>query len=345
MITPKENYLNVIEHKDPAWTPIHIIDCAVTGFGALPGVSFEKGPLGGGKDGFGVNWISPASGGGAPIPAPNEFLMSFDQIEDWKSLVHFPDLDAFDWEGFADHELAGMDGQGIDRDRVAVEYGSGNGPYERIASLMGFENALLAIAMYPEATKELVEAIVDWKIEQIPYVKRSIDPDVYTNYDDFCTQKGPFMSPDAFREVFKPATTRYCEAIREAGIIPVQHTCGFAEPLVEDFIDCGFDAWTSVQPVNDIARLQREYGDRFTFIGGWDSNGPAAMTDATDETIVRELNRCFDEYGGKKGFILFAYRLTNSLDPQEIGAQNGRVLGPAIQLAFEKAGIELPAMA
>lgn len=34
------------------------------GFGAIDGPAIEKGPFGGGEDGFGVRWVHPASGGG-----------------------------------------------------------------------------------------------------------------------------------------------------------------------------------------------------------------------------------------------------------------------------------------
>lgn len=342
MITPKENFLNVIQHKDPVWTPQYVIDCVTTGFGALPGPAFEKGPLGGGYDGFGIRWVAPASGGGAPIPAPGEHIMDYEQVTEWRDFVKFPDLDAFDWEAYAAQDLAGMDGKGIDRDRVAVDFGSGNGPFERLAALMGFEDALLAIALEPEATKDLVEAIIDWKIKLIPYVKEYLDPDMFTNYDDICTEKGPFLSPDAYREIIKPGTKRLFDAVRDAGMIPIQHTCGFAEPFVQDFIDIGADCWTSVQACNDIDMLLTEYGERITFMGGWDSNGPASMPEATDQMIEKEVHRCFDEYGGRKGFVFFGFRTTNSLDPQRIMEENMRVFNVSVPYAFRKAGIELP---
>lgn len=341
MITPKENFLNVIMHKDPVWTPSYIIDCAICGFGSLPGPSFEKGPIGGGYDGFGLRWIAPESGGGAPIPAPNEHILTSDDIVNWREYVTFPDLAAFDWESYAAKDLAGFDGKGIDRNRVALDYGCGNGPFERLAALMGFEEALLAMALEPDATLELIEAIVDWKIEVIPYVKKYINPDTFTNYDDVCTEKGPFMSVDMFRKMIKPGTKRLYDAVKEAGMIPIQHTCGFAEPFVEDFIEMGAECWTSVQACNDIDRLLTQYGDRLTFMGGWDSNGPAAMPEATDEEIEKEVHRCFDEYGNRRGFIFFGFRTSNSLDPQVIASENARIFKYSVPYAYQKAGIDM----
>ena len=86
-LTPRENYLNALNHKETEWTPVFIADCAGVGFAAGPGPWIEKGPFGGGYDGFGVRWVTPSSGGGAPIPAPNEFMLDLDNITNWKNII------------------------------------------------------------------------------------------------------------------------------------------------------------------------------------------------------------------------------------------------------------------
>ena len=54
-------------------------------------------------------------------------------------------------------------------------------------------------------------------------------------------------------------------------------------------IDCGWAAWSSVQPSNDICHLIETYGDRFGFIGGYDTNGLAAREDASDDYYFSAL--------------------------------------------------------
>lgn len=333
-LTPKENYLNAIKHLETEWTPVHIVDSAVVGFGALPGPWFEKGPIGGGYDGFGIRWITPASGGGAPIPAPNEHIMDSETITDWRNIVKFPDLEAIDWEKMVAEEMQMMP---FDRNVKAVEFGCGNGVFERLAALMGFEEALMALAEEPEACDELMEAITDYKIEFAKKVKQYYNPDLFTNYDDIATERGLFMSPSTYRNLIKPHHKRLYDAVRELDMIPVQHTCGFCEPLVEDMIEIGVDVWTSVQPTNDIAKLQDKYGDKIVFMGGFDTNGAPGAADASLETRIAEVHRCFDSYGHKPGFIFFGYVLVDSLDPAEIGAQMGPVLGEAARYSHELA--------
>ncbi|QOV18502.1 hypothetical protein INP51_10825 [Blautia liquoris] len=325
-LTPRENYLNALTHKKTEWIPTFSVDCACVGFGALSGPWVEKGPIGGGYDGFGVRWVTPSSGGGAAIPAPNEFLLDSDTITDWKRIIKFPNLEEVDWKGIAEQEFAMVH---ADPENQAIDFGCGNGVYERLASFMGFEEALIALMEEPEACYDLMEAITDYKIEFAKKVKQYYNPDIFTNYDDIATERGPFMSPETYRKLIKPHHKRLYEEVKKLGMIPVQHTCGYCEHLIEDFIDTGAVAWTSVQPTNDIEKILSKYGDKFVLIGGFDSNGKPAQADATVEERMKEVHRCMDIYGKYPGYIFFGFVLVDSIDP----AETGKALAPIFEEA------------
>lgn len=312
-LTPKENILAVLNHEKGEWVPSWICDAIGAGFGSFPGPAFEKGPLGGGLDGFGIPWVTPASGGGAPIPHPNKFLLDSETIVDWKKIVKFPDIAHFDWETQAKTEL-----QFGDPSVQAVDFGSGNGPFERLAALLGFEEALMSLSAEPEASYDLMNAIIDYKIDTLDYVKKYYKADMFTNYDDIATERGPFMSPDTYRELIKPLHKKLNDAVKAHGMIPIQHTCGFAQPLVKDFIETGAAAWTSVQPTNDIVSILKEYGSEICIIGGYNSNGAPARAESTPEEMIAETRRCFDTYGPYKGYIFFGFKLVNSNDPADM---------------------------
>ena len=36
-LTPKQNYLNFLNHEEIEWTPVEIVDCSYIGFGSVPG--------------------------------------------------------------------------------------------------------------------------------------------------------------------------------------------------------------------------------------------------------------------------------------------------------------------
>lgn len=332
----REEYLKFLRHEPTLMVPNMAVNCAMAGFaGSLPGPWIEKGPMGGGYDGFGVRWITPASGGGAPIPAPNEFVL--EDICDWRDVIKFPDLDAFDWAVDAQQWLGN-----VDRTQQAVLFGLGNGVFERLAALMGFEEALCAMVTDPEEVDAFFTALTDWKIEFAKKVKEYYDADVIVYFDDCATERDLFMSPEDFRKLIKPHHKRFVQAARELGMYPVLHCCGKAEAIVEDMIDCGWAAWNSVQISNDIATLIEKYGDRIGFEGGYDTNGKPGRMDASVEEMQTEVHRCLDTYGKYGyGYSFFGFRSVNSLDPAESIAAMMPIMEEfmkyAVQLMSQKA--------
>jgi hypothetical protein len=89
---------------------------------------------------------------------------------------------------------------------------------------------------------------------------------------DFGTQRGLFLSVESYRELFKPYHQRVCDRIHERTRWKTFiHTCGSITPLIEEFIDAGFDILNPVQcsaADMDPAKLKRRFGGRIVFWGG-----------------------------------------------------------------------------
>ena len=329
----KANYLNFLNHKPTSLIPNSFVGNKVMGFGAINGPAIEKGAQFGDRmDGFGNRWEYPATGGGAGVP--DVTLTPLDDICEWREQITIPDGTTYDWKAEYAKECA-MIGE-PNRDFETVDFGFGNGVFERLAALMGFEEALVSMVMEPEATNELFTAITDYKITSLDYIIDAYHPDTITYFDDIATEKNLFMSPETYRELIKPHHKRFAQACIERGIIPIYHCCGYAEQLVEDFIDCGWAAWSSVQVSNDIEKLIREYGDQIGFVGGFDSNGEVAREDASPEEVQAEVRRCLDTYGKyHKGYCFFGFRYVNSLDPAVIASVMMPIGQGATEYAFE----------
>lgn len=329
----KANYLNFLNHEPTSLIPNSFVGNKVMGFGAINGPAIEKGAqFGDCMDGFGNKWEYPATGGGAGVP--DVTVTPLDDICEWREQISIPDPTTYDWKSDYAMECK-MIGE-PNRDFETVDFGFGNGVFERLAALMGFEEALIAMVMEPEETNGLFTAITDYKIAALDYIIDAYHPDTITYFDDIATEKDLFMSPDTYRELVKPHHKRFAQACLDRGIIPIYHCCGHAEALVEDFIDCGWAAWSSVQISNDIERLIEEYGDRIGFVGGFDSNGPVAREDADPEAVQAEVRRCLDTYGKyHKGYCFFGFRYANSLDPAVIASVMAPIAQGATEYAFE----------
>lgn len=328
----KTNHLNFLNHKPTSLIPCTFVGNKVLGFGALNGPAIEKGAqFGDCMDGFGIRWEYPSTGGGAAIPANDVFVL--DDICDWREKVHIPDPAEFDWKACCQMECQILGEP--DREHELVEFGFGNGVFERLAALMGFEEALYSIAAEPEEVDALFTAITDYKVKSLDYIIDAYHPDTIVYYDDIATQKAPFISLETYRTLIKPHHKRFAQECIKRGIIPIYHCCGRAESMVEDMIDCGWAAWTSVQPTNDICKLIETYGDRISFLGGYDTTGPAARASVTQEEIDAEVKRCIETYGPyHRAYGFFGFLLVDSQDPAVIGARMGMMIQSFMQQDF-----------
>jgi len=121
---------------------------------------------------------------------------------------------------------------------------------------------------------------------------------------DFGTQRGPFLSLEMYREMFKPFHKRINDWIHQhTSWKTFIHSCGGIDPLIDDFIEAGFDILNPVQASAegmDPAGLKSKYGDRITFWGGSVDTQRTLPFGTPDDVRqeVRERIRTFSPGGG-----------------------------------------------
>lgn len=121
---------------------------------------------------------------------------------------------------------------------------------------------------------------------------------------DFGTQNAPFLSPDAYRDLFQPFHKRVNDWIHANTTWKTfMHSCGSIDPLLPHFIDAGFDIVNPVQTSAvgmDPKMLKSKYGDKVTFWGGLVDTQRTLPFGTIDEVRaqVKERLRIFNQGGG-----------------------------------------------
>jgi uroporphyrinogen-III decarboxylase len=121
---------------------------------------------------------------------------------------------------------------------------------------------------------------------------------------DFGTQTGQFCSVETFRGLYLPYYRRITDWIHSnTGWKCFKHSCGAVRPLLESFIEAGFDILNPVQcsaAGMDPRELKDAYGDRIVFWGGGvDTQHTLPFgTPAEVRAQVRERIETFSRGGG-----------------------------------------------
>lgn len=150
-------------------------------------------------------------------------------------------------------------------------YGSQCEANEYLTRIVGPENFLLWIAMYPEQMGRFITRINEWAGEllkaQIKAAKGLIDGMVI--WGDVAYRKDVFFSPDYWRKWYKPGLKTMVQICHEAGLPVIYHGCGNVRRIFEDFIDVGVDAYHPLEAKAgmDVVELRRQYGHRIGFCG------------------------------------------------------------------------------
>jgi hypothetical protein len=143
---------------------------------------------------------------------------------------------------------------------------------------------------------------------------------VYLDGTDLAAQNTLFCSPEGYRELYLPFSKKLNDWIHtNTKWKTMKHCCGGCEPLIEAFIEAGFDILNPVQTSAkgmDPQLLSEKYGDRIVFWGGGvDTQGilPFGTADEVREQVAERVKT----FGEKKGFVFAAIHNIQSNTPVE----------------------------
>ena len=129
---------------------------------------------------------------------------------------------------------------------------------------------------------------------------------VFVSGTDFGTQRGPFLSPQSYRDLYKPFQKAINDKIHELTNWKIFiHCCGGIYPLIPDMIDAGFDVLNPVQcsaEGMDPETLKKEFGDQLVFWGGG-VDTQQTLPFGTPQEVYDQVRRRIDIFSENSGFV------------------------------------------
>lgn len=133
---------------------------------------------------------------------------------------------------------------------------------------------LMMLVLDPPKVHAFLDRLVEMHLANLEsYLKKVGDYiDIIVFGDDLGMQTGPQMSPEMYREFFKPRHAKMWKRAKELADVKVNlHCCGGVRPLMTDLIEAGLDAINPIQISSkgmDAASLKADFGDKIVLWGG-----------------------------------------------------------------------------
>ncbi|MHB8277899.1 MAG: uroporphyrinogen decarboxylase family protein [Candidatus Humimicrobiaceae bacterium] len=132
---------------------------------------------------------------------------------------------------------------------------------------------------------------------------------IYISGTDFGTQRCPLISTKTYSEIFKPYHSKINSWVhKNTKWKTFIHTCGANEPLIDGFIESGFDILNPVQcsaQGMDPEKLKKKYGENIVFWGGGVDTQKTLPFGKTND-VINEVRKRIKYLSPGGGFIFNA---------------------------------------
>jgi methylmalonyl-CoA mutase cobalamin-binding domain/chain len=171
-------------------------------------------------------------------------------------------------------------------------------PFERLQFLRGTENLYLDLGRPSSELRDFLTRMHAFYVEELTLWAKT-DVDGLTFMDDWGSQHALLISPELWREMFKPLYADYVSIAHAHGKQAFMHSDGYITDIVPDLIEIGLDALNAQVACMGVRELGSRFGGELTFWGELDRQrllpygSPAEIRSA-----ARDLVAAFHRNGG-----------------------------------------------
>lgn len=159
---------------------------------------------------------------------------------------------------------------------------------ECLTRLIGQENAMMWMMLYPEEFPKTIEKIGQFYFDICKAQVEAADGllDGMVIWGDVAYKNGMFFDPEYWREHFKPWVKKMIDYCHSKGLMVIYHGCGNANTIFQDYIEIGLDFYNplEVKAGMEVNELRDQYGHSIGFCG----NNNVMLWESGDKEKIKE---------------------------------------------------------
>ncbi len=206
--------------------------------------------------------------------------------------------------------------------RLADEYGNrimpigyaAPGIFENSWQPIGFVEFTKFIFQKPEFVKRVISFHTDYYLRYLEAVMDS-GVEVVLGGDDLAQKTGPMLRPEMIEDLLGESYRRIVEAVHERNRKFVFHSCGNIYPLLDKFVEWGFDGIITMEPTAgvELGKVREQVGHKLVLIGNLDVS--YLLVRGTQDEVEAAVKKAVKDAAPGGGYILSAAHSHPYVDP------------------------------
>ncbi len=189
--------------------------------------------------------------------------------------------------------------------------------FETPFSIRGREQFFMDLGYQQEWLPLFLDRVVDGAVADAEIAAKA-GADIFGIGDDLGSQRGLLISPDQWRELFKPRLKRIIDAVKNTNPETkfFLHSDGMIIEIIPDLIEIGVDILNPIQPeVMNPAEIKEQFGDKLVFFGA--ISVQHTLPFGTPEDVFSEVKLRMETIGRNGGYIMTPSHMVNADIPWE----------------------------
>ena len=176
--------------------------------------------------------------------------------------------------------------------------------FSDMRDLLGYEGALMALLLEPEAFSELLDRVVEYNLRLAAVARQRYGLNIVATTDDVANAAGLLIRPSTYFELIAPKFKQVIQGYKELGYLCIKHCDGNIDAVADFWVECGIDCLDPIDPGAGytMGQMKARYGQKICLKGNIDCTG--ALCNGTPEQVEAEVRNCLCAGGPGGGLIL-----------------------------------------